>query len=99
MRTEGGSVVTQAARRGFFAKERGIPVRVHLGIDGQLWIWRSDDDVRQGRGSFVGQETVASSGEDAYNYCAAMRVRGDREGEEMLSYLQAMQNKRVFGHG
>jgi hypothetical protein len=93
------SIVTQAARRGFYAKERGIPVRVNLGIDGQLWVWRTDEDVRAGRCLWVGQETVASSGQDAASYCAVMRVRGDRESDEMLEYLNAVANKRTFSHG
>lgn len=81
------NVVIQECRPGFNAKERGRVIRVYLGGDGQLWTWRSAEDVAAGRALEVGQETVASGGQDAIDYCLGMGLRNE-ETERMLNSLR-----------
>jgi len=78
---------------GFDAKERGRPIRVRLGFGGAggapvLWTWRSEEDVAAGRALSPGQDCVAVSGQDAYDYCAGSRIKNP-ESDRALEILRA----------
>ena len=92
------NVVTLESRHGFNAKERGRVIRVYLGGDGQLWTWRSAEDVSAGRSNEVGQETVASGGKDAIDYCLGMGLKGE-ETDRMLHSLRCFRQTGGWSRG
>lgn len=84
-----------ACRSGFDAKERGRIIRVYIGGDGQLWTWRSAEDVAAGRALEVGQETLAVSGSDAVDYCTGMGLKND-ETTQMIQMLRCFKQRVVY---
>lgn len=86
------SVTTQGVRRGFYAKFRNHIFRVNIGLDGQLWTWRTQEDVDAGRTTWTGQEVLSRSQQDAVDYCECNGVRNE-ETAEVLSYLRTRVKK------
>ena len=55
---------------------RGRIVDAYLGMDGQVWIYRTENDIRRGYEGPVGQQVVASS-VDAIGWLSTYAIPGD----------------------
>lgn len=88
------NATTEGMSAGFDAKERGRVIRVIIGNDGQLWTWRGVEDYHAGRSTTYGQQTVASAGLDALEYCEGFGIRNE-ETERMLSILRSRAHKEL----